>query len=318
MRRRELLLRGGALVLLGGVTRAAAQTAMPRTPEAIAHDIAAWRAKALENFGFELVETTGDAALAKWEALKSAGRGVPVVLGGAESLDHILTPFGPNGPLVPPPPAVDSILAAAARITWPGDLAKQRGTDDADGLAVLKNGLAKNPNEMLPTIIETDGKGHDRTLSRDETVAQLEAPQREPPIGDWPRTADADPGLSVAYDLLKSTPLPKVYIALIPTDDWTTIPAYLRYGGWDDCPPPEYHVAALRAWRARYGAELIGLGFNTMNLRVARSPSTRDAAIALAKEQYIYCRDIIDQGVESYSALAAALMANTWWFFWWD
>jgi hypothetical protein len=34
--------------------------------------------------------------------------------------------------------------------------------------------------------------------------------------------------------------------------------------------------------------------------------------------QYAYCNDIIDQGVGSYPALAAELMARDWWFFWWD
>ena len=30
------------------------------------------------------------------------------------------------------------------------------------------------------------------------------------------------------------------------------------------------------------------------------------------------CNDIIDQGMGSYRALAAGLMASDWWFFWWD
>ncbi len=66
------------------------------------------------------------------------------------------------------------------------------------------------------------------------------------------------------------------------------------------------------------GAELIGLGADTMNLRVSRKPATREQAFALAREQYFYCNDIIDQGMGSYRALAAGLMASDWWFFWWD
>jgi hypothetical protein len=36
---------------------------------------------ATANFPFEVVETSGEDALAKWEELKKAGRGAPVVLG---------------------------------------------------------------------------------------------------------------------------------------------------------------------------------------------------------------------------------------------
>ena len=34
---------------------------------------------------------------------------------------------------------------------------------------------------------------------------------------------------------------------------------------------------------------------------------TREDALALARDQYVYCNDIIDQGYPSYSALAADL-----------
>jgi hypothetical protein len=55
-----------------------------------------------------------------------------------------------------------------------------------------------------------------------------------------------------------------------------------------------------------------------MNLTVARKPQSRDEAIALAREQYAYCADIVDQGVGTISQLAKDLMAYDWWYFWWD
>ena len=112
--------------------------------------------------------------------------------------------------------------------------------------------------------------------------------------------------------------LPRVHIGLIPTHDWTTIPAHLLWGGWNACPDPAYHVAALRSWRERFGAEIVGLSADTMNLTVQRRPQTREAAIDLALEQHLYCNDIVDQGVETISHLAASLMVHSWWFFWWD
>jgi hypothetical protein len=56
----------------------------------------------------------------------------------------------------------------------------------------------------------------------------------------------------------------------------------------------------------------------TLELRVPRPPATREAAVALAIQQYAYCYDIVDQGAGSIDALAASLMNGSVWFFWWD
>jgi hypothetical protein len=38
----------------------------------------------------------------------------------------------------------------------------------------------------------------------------------------------------------------------------------------------------------------------------------------LAMEQYLYCADIVDQGVESVANLATLLLKQKVWYFWWD
>jgi hypothetical protein len=53
-------------------------------------------------------------------------------------------------------------------------------------------------------------------------------------------------------------------------------------------------------------------------MRLSCKPATREEALELAREQYFYCNDIVDQGMGSYRRLAAGLMASDWWFFWWD
>src|SRR5580658_4241377 len=53
------------------------------------------------------------------------------------------------------------------------------------------------------------------------------------------------PELSVATETLTGAPLEKVQILILPTDDSSTIPAYLHWGHWNGCPAPEYHIAAL-------------------------------------------------------------------------
>jgi hypothetical protein len=55
-----------------------------------------------------------------------------------------------------------------------------------------------------------------------------------------------------------------------------------------------------------------------VNLRTTRFAATREEALDLAREQYLYCADIVDQGTGSLSLLAANLMVDPWWFFWWD
>lgn len=276
-----------------------------------------YRQKALEKFPLKLVEVPGDQALAKWQDLKSAGGGVPVILGGDNEMNsfaNLLTPFGPDAlPLQP----VEDILKRAAGIRFPGDLAERKKKDEEFYLQKFKADRDANPNKPLPQIKEViDGKT--RTLSMEEVIAMMESQPDEPPVGEWPASPEPSVGLTVALDFQTGAPFSKVYIGIAPTDDWTTIPAYLRWGGWNECPAAEYHVAAMRTWRDRYGAELIGMSADTINLRVAGKPRTREEALALARDQYVYCADIIDQGFQSYSALAADLMANDWWYFWWD
>jgi hypothetical protein len=53
---------------------------------------------------------------------------------------------------------------------------------------------------------------------------------------------------------------------------------------------------------------LVGLSHDVVNIRVRRRPKTRGEALDLAREQYSYCSDIVDQGVGTLNALAAALM----------
>ncbi|WP_165356551.1 DUF4253 domain-containing protein [Sphingosinicella sp. BN140058] len=139
--------------------------------------------------------------------------------------------------------------------------------------------------------------------------------------GAWPGNMPAGgvlPGLMVAADLTSGAPLARVHILLIPTDKSWEVPAYLRWGGWNACPPPEVHVAVLKTWHEAYGAELAGLTGDQLNLRVARRPTKRAEALTLARDFYRYCPDIFDQGTATLAPLAAELMANDWWYFWWD
>jgi Domain of unknown function (DUF4253) len=282
--------------------------------EAMTAPLTSEETRAIAAFPFERVGTAGDQALAAWEQLKTAGRGVPIVLGDDRSVATLMDALSPAPPNKR---TVAEILAAAEGLRHPEDLSARRALEETRARESLLRLLESKP-DALPKMSVMDADGNRRVLTPEETRAAMLRPREPPPIGEWPVAVAPAPGLSVAVDVLSKRPLQKVHIALVPTDDWTTIPAHLRWGGWNDCPDSEYHVAALRSWRDRFGAELVGLDFETMNLRVTRPPRTRPEALELAREQYVYCNDIVDQGVGTLRELAASLMASDWWYFWWD
>jgi hypothetical protein len=269
-------------------------------------------AKALATFPFERIETSGAEALATWERLKGAGRGFPVVLGSDGAVYDLTVHFRPD---FAGERSAAEILAVADGLRHPQDLIAQRASEEARGREYLQQ-LLSNPDARLPEVNVMDADGVPRRLSPEETRAFWSREPQPPPLGEWPAQPDYVPGLSVTMD--RGRTLEKVIVGLIPTDDWTTIPAHLRWGGWNECPHPEYHVAALRSWRDRFGAELVGLGTDVMDVRVARPPQSRADALDLAREHHVYCADIVHQGVGTLSGWAALLLGHEWWSFWWD
>jgi hypothetical protein len=139
-----------------------------------------------------------------------------------------------------------------------------------------------------------------------------------PPRGDWPPDIQPCHSFSAPFGRTVNVPLPRVHIGLVPTRHGHEVPAFLRFGGWNACPNPEQHVAVLRSWSERYGAELVSLTHDVIELAVSRPPIDREVALALAMEQYQYCNDIVDQGVGTLEALASGLLGSTVWYFWWD
>lgn len=138
-------------------------------------------------------------------------------------------------------------------------------------------------------------------------------------LGEWPRIPEPPSApLFSARDVLTDHWLKRVYIATLPTSDATEAPAWLRWGGWNACPAPKIHVKALREWHEAYGAELVAICGDVLELRVARRPKTKDQALRLARLVYRYCPDSVDQGTQTLAPLAAGFMKDSWWGFWWD
>ncbi|PSJ40585.1 DUF4253 domain-containing protein [Allosphingosinicella deserti] len=277
---RRTLLAGLAAIGLSGRSSAAAIAGAvgSRPPEGGGEPAG----KTMPPLPYEVVTVAGAQAEAEWQRLRGAGRGWPVVVGGDEALAQMAEMLGGR-----------QAQAADGGAPSPGSPAE-----------IVKAAAALRFPEALRAWAGAPGE--------DELRAE---------DGAWPEdlpSGAAMPGLILATDLTSGAPLERVHLLLIPTAKSWEVPAYLAWGGWNACPPPAVHVAALKAWHERYGAELVGLNGDTLNLRVARRPTERAEALALARDFYRYCPDIVDQGTGTLAPLAAGLMTSDWWYFWWD
>lgn len=222
------------------------------------------------SFPFQIIQVPGTEALAKLAALASANDAIPVLIGDAESLDHVQESFEENESV-----SLDDAIAAARQID-PANWFVERQASDPEYYD-----------------IEAD---------------------------EWPEEEESDSpaSLSSHRDVLTGKPLAQVNIVLIPAAEAWMVPCYLRIGGWNECPDAEEHAALFKYWGEQYGARVACITGDVIEMTVARPPTTREAALELAKEQYVYCPDIVDQGTESIEALAATLLNSGVWFFWWD
>lgn len=110
----------------------------------------------------------------------------------------------------------------------------------------------------------------------------------------------------------------QIYIAKVPTVKPYEVLAYIPVGGFNDCPPTKYHLAVAKKWYEAYGAVPCAVSYDIVQYYLA-DPVTDDAALEeLKREQYIYCYDIVDQGVGSLENLKRSLNGSSIWFFWWD
>ena len=197
------------------------------------------------------------------------------------------------------------------------------GREDLDEhLVALTRHQGKATGEIIESSLSIDGREWVRYAYEDV----YEDEEDSIPRGEWPSKFEPDNRFTIPYkskwlpseERILYEPLPIVYIALVPTIVSWQVPAYLKVGSWNYCPEPEEHCAVLRYWADRYAAEIVGMSYDTFELQIGRPPENRESAIELAEEQYGYCPDVVDQGVETIEALAAALLNGHTWFFWWD
>jgi hypothetical protein len=206
-------------------------------------------------FAFEFREVAGERAMAAYEAAKTEGKGVPVLIAGGESLRRS--------------------LAEAMRYRNLTEYYLQKADRKPDPYA---------------------------------TKTKPRLPKQWPDVG--PFKDDGQPFLVKAHpDGFK----PVVTLAFIPAATTAEIPAYLKLGSWNAVPDADVFVSLLRKWHRDYGAELVALREDSLDIRVARKPETREEALVLAREHLKFCAT----GATTAEA-AAELMQTNWWHFYWD
>jgi hypothetical protein len=114
---------------------------------------------------------------------------------------------------------------------------------------------------------------------------------------------------------------PRVRLGLIAADRGADA---LAVAGWMG--PANYTndtgrlAAVLRDWEERFGARVVGVGFDDLYLSVAAPPQTDDEALRVAAEHFAFCPDNVWQSRPPYTlrAYAARILGQPVWTFWWD
>lgn len=109
-----------------------------------------------------------------------------------------------------------------------------------------------------------------------------------------------------------------VLIAKIPTTNPYEVFAYIPMGGFNDCPDNSVHIALAKYWSEMNGAFPICIGSDTIQFMLDEPIKEKKLLQKIAMEQYLYCGDIVWQGVETVSNLANSLGNSKVWYFWWD
>lgn len=111
------------------------------------------------------------------------------------------------------------------------------------------------------------------------------------------------------------SPFMNRFVVKVPVTEPWRIWAYLPYGNWNACPEVSKHMAVSKYWYEQYGA--YPAAFSGTRIDYAVEKPIKDCK-ELVKEMGGYCYDIIEQGFDTYSALAAEVKNAKIWNFWWD
>ncbi|WP_283137662.1 DUF4253 domain-containing protein [Rhizohabitans arisaemae] len=77
-------------------------------------------------------------------------------------------------------------------------------------------------------------------------------------------------------------------------------------------------AAVVRSWEERFGARVVAVGFNCLELSVAAPPVTTRHALHVAAEHWAFCPENLVQGPGTLAGYAEEIRNRNTWSFWWD
>ncbi|MCB1040009.1 MAG: DUF4253 domain-containing protein [Acidimicrobiales bacterium] len=108
-----------------------------------------------------------------------------------------------------------------------------------------------------------------------------------------------------------------VTMALVPAAGGWEVPALLAWSGSErEGIGGAEHLSVLHFWHEVYGADLVSMGLEQLELLVDQPPDGARGAFELAVQHYTYCPALMDNLAPALGALAATLYGRHWLFDW--
>ncbi|WP_190820985.1 DUF4253 domain-containing protein [Saccharopolyspora pogona] len=125
-------------------------------------------------------------------------------------------------------------------------------------------------------------------------------------------------------DVLANQQLPRFIdadtrLALVPVQRGADVLTALGWSGAANHVSRTAGLSAMaRSWEERFGARLLRLGPDRLDLSVAAPPQDPDHAAAVAAEHWTFCPDRIIQETGTIGAYAQEIRGRRTWSFWWE
>lgn len=118
---------------------------------------------------------------------------------------------------------------------------------------------------------------------------------------------------------LKRKTLETILFEIPVKNPWEVI-AYLPFGGWNECPAPEYMMGVCRYWYEEYGAVPAVISHDTMEFYVEKPIDSEEKAWKVAEEHWAFDDDRVFQCTAegTLGEVAGGILNSKVWFFWWD
>lgn len=192
---------------------------------------------------------------------------------------------------------------------WPFLVGPDRNEQDRQAISEL---WYDAETEHDPTAV-TRGLAMDLQAFFAQHTAELEVPD--------PATLTVDPAALAAAEQEPQFSFTSrdTVISLIPARHGWEVPGLLSWQGAVNYDlDGAHHVAVLRGWQERLGAELVTLTRDRIELLVGRPPWDPATMVQVAVELLGYCPDLDVLGTGMVAVLANEVVPCRRWSLWWD